>query len=182
MSDAFDPTAPEITTTRLNLRGLTTDDAQAIFRYASDPEVARFTLWPPHKSEEFTKGFLRLFTQPTFLSWAILPQDEEAVVGMVFLHSLNKQHKKAELAFNLARTHWKKGFVTEAAGAVLDFAFRHLALNRIEATCMPANVGARRVLEKLGLSREGRMRQSHFRYDGSHDMDLFAVLKDERRG
>ncbi len=182
MSDTFDTPAPEIASARLRLRSLAIDDAPAIFRYAADPEVARYTLWPPHKSEEFTKGFLRLFTQPTFLSWAIIPQGEEAAVGMIFFHSFSKHHKKAELAFNLARDHWKKGLVTEAASAALNFAFGQLNLNRVEATCMPANLGARRVLEKSGMSVEGRMRRSHFRYDGAHDMDLFSILKDEKRG
>ena len=181
MSDSFDVAAPEISTARLRLRALAPDDATAIFRYASDPEVARFTLWPPHKSENFTREFLRLFTQPGFLSWAIIVRPEEAVAGMVFFHSFNKHHRKAELAFNLARTHWKKGFATEAAGAALAFAFPHLNLNRVEATCMPANLGARRVLEKSGMSYEGRMRRSHLRYDGAHDMDLFSILHDERK-
>lgn len=182
MSDSFDVLAPEIATARLRLRALAADDASAIFRYASDPEVARFTLWPPHKSEEFTRGFLRLFTQPAFLSWAIIVQPDEAIAGMVFFHSFTKHHKKAEIAFNLARAHWKKGFATEAAGAALDFAFPHLNLNRVEATCMPANLGARRVLEKIGMSYEGRMRRSHLRYDGAHDMELFSILHDERMG
>ena len=174
--------APEIKTARLRLRALAVDDAPAIFRYTSDPEIARFTLWPPHKSEEVTREFLRLFSQPVFLSWAIIVQPEETATGMVFFHSFSKRHRKAELAFNLARTHWKKGFATEAAGVALAFAFPQLNLNRVEATCMPANLGARRVLEKTGMSYEGRMRRSHLRHDGAHDMDLFSILRDERKG
>lgn len=181
MSDVFDTVVPTLKTERLCLRKLVVEDAPEIFRYASDPEVARFTLWPPHKSEEFTRGFLRFFTQPEFLSWAIIPQAQNTVVGMVFLHSFSKHHRKAELAFNLARTHWKRGLVTEAACTALDFAFQHLSLHRVEATCMPANRGARRVVEKLGMQYEGTMRKSHMRYDGAHDMDLFAILKSERQ-
>lgn len=177
MRDAFEIPASELTTSRLRLRPLTVEDAPDIFAYASDPEVARFTLWPPHKSLDFSKGFLRLFTQPAFLSWAIIPGGSEEVIGMVFLHSWTKHHRKAEIAFNLARAHWRKGLVTEASGRVLDFAFSTLNLNRVEATCMPGNLAARRVLEKVGMAHEGRMRQSHFRYDGAHDMDLFGLLR-----
>jgi len=181
MSDAFEVIPPAIKTGRLNMRRLTVEDTPAIYAYASDAEVARFTLWPPHKSEEFTKRFLGFFTQPIFLSWAItLPESVEAI-GMVFLHSLSKQHKKAEIAFNLARAYWKKGLTTEATGSALDFAFQQLCLNRVEATCMPANLGARRVLERAGMSHEGTMRRSHVRYDGAHDMDLFAMLRDDKR-
>lgn len=65
MSDAFEIAAPEIKTDRPLLRPLAADDAAAIFAYASDPEVARFTLWPPHRSLEFTARFVALFRQPT---------------------------------------------------------------------------------------------------------------------
>jgi len=181
MNDVFETTALEIRTERLRLRSLSVDDAPAVYAYASDPEVARFTLWPPHKTEEFTRRFLSLFTQAGFLSWAIIPIGTEEVIGMIFLHSFIKHHKKAEIAFNLARPQWKKGIVTEATEATLNFAFRQLGLNRVEATCMPANLAARRVLEKVGMSCEGRMRRSHFRYDGAHDMDLFSILKDEKK-
>ena len=47
---------------------------------------------------------------------------------------------------------------------------------------MPGNAGSRRVLEKLGMLKEGTMRRSHFRYDGFHDMELFSILRDDSRG
>jgi ribosomal-protein-alanine N-acetyltransferase len=161
------------------LRGLAVDDAADVFAYASDPEVALYTLWPPHPSVEFTRAFLRMFTAPSLLSWAIVAPESGKVVGMVFLHSLNKHHKRAELSFNVARSHWKRGIATEAARQVLRFAFTQMGLNRIEATCMPANAASRRVLEKLGFTHEGRSRRSHRRHDGFHDMELFALLRDE---
>jgi len=182
MSDPFEVPVPELATERLCLRLLSVEDAPAVHAYACDPEVARFTLWPPHESLEFTRDFLRLLAHPAFLSWAVVPRDCGELAGMVFLHSLNRHHRKAEIAFNLAKRHWRKGFATEAAAKVLDFAFHRLGLNRIEATCMPANHSSRRVLEKTGMAHEGRMRRSHFRYDGAHDMDLFAILREEREG
>lgn len=180
MSDTFVTSPPELATARLRLRALAVEDAPAVFQYAADPEVARYTLWPPHESEAFTRAFLRMFTQPVFLNWAITVRDEDAVVGMVFFHSLARHHRKAELAFNLARSHWGRGIVAEAAGAALAFAFGPLRLHRVEATCMPANRGARRVMEKCGLRHEGTMRRSHLGFDGAaHDMDLFAILAED---
>jgi [ribosomal protein S5]-alanine N-acetyltransferase len=176
MSDSFDATPPEISTSRLRLRALLLDDAPAVFAYASNPEVARFTLWRPHGSELFTKGFIKALIQPQFLNWAITKVPTDQAIGMVFLHSFSKQHQQAEIAFNLAQSHWNQGLATEAASAVLDFAFHKLDLNRVEATCMPSNLSSRKLLEKLGMTCEGRMRKSHHRYDGYHDMDLFAVV------
>ena len=179
VSDLFEIFPPVIPTRSHMLRGLAVDDAADVFAYACDPEVARYTLWPPHPSVEFTRGFLRMFTAPSLLSWAIVAPESGKVIGMVFLHSLNKHHKRAELSFNVARSHWKRGIATEVARQILRFAFTQLGLNRIEATCMPANAASRRVLEKLGFRHEGRSRRSHLRHDGFHDMELFAILRDE---
>jgi ribosomal-protein-alanine N-acetyltransferase len=179
MADPFGIPASVIETAALRLRGLSLDDAPAVHAYASDPEVARFTLWPPHKSVEFTQGFLRMLTGPSILGWAIVSPGSGELLGIVFLHSLDRHHGRAEIAFNVARSHWKRGIATEAARMVLRFSFARLELNRVEATCMPGNTGSRRVMEKLGMTHEGRLRRSHVRYDGFHDMDLFSILRDE---
>ncbi|HXA13802.1 MAG TPA: GNAT family N-acetyltransferase [Opitutaceae bacterium] len=176
MSDAFDATPPAISTPRLRLRALLLEDAPAIHAYAFDPEAARFTPWRPHSSELFAKGLINVITQPQFLNWAVIMPPTDLAIGMVFLHSFSRQHQKAEIAFNLAQAHWNQGLATEAVGAVLHFAFHQLGLNRIEALCMPENLSSRKLLEKLGMTCEGRMRKVHHRYDGFHDMDLFAVL------
>jgi [ribosomal protein S5]-alanine N-acetyltransferase len=68
---------------------------------------------------------------------------------------------------------------TDSSRLVLQYAFAKRRLNRIEATCMPANAGSRRVLEKLGMVHEGRSRRSHRRHDGFHDMDIYSILRDE---
>jgi [ribosomal protein S5]-alanine N-acetyltransferase len=176
MSDEFEIRPPGISTPRLHLRALSVDDAHAVHGYAFDPEVARFLPWRPHSSELFAAGLIDMITQPQFLNWAITKPPSDRTIGMVFLHSFSKQHQKAELAFNLAQAQWHQGLATEAASAVLHFAFHRLGLNRIEATCIPENLPSRKVLEKLGMSFEGRMRKSNHRYDGFQDMDLFALL------
>jgi [ribosomal protein S5]-alanine N-acetyltransferase len=180
MNDAFAAIPGEILTPRLRLRALLPDDVRAVHAYAFDPEVARFLPWRPHSSELFAKGFIKVITQPQFLNWALTRPPADQAIGMIFLHSFSKQHQKAEIAFNLAKAHWNQGLATEAGSAVLQFAFHQLGLNRIEALCMPENLSSRKVLEKLGLVFEGRMRKVHHRYDGFHDMDLFAVLASPR--
>ena len=179
VSATFDIAAPELRTPRLVLRRLSVDDATAVFAYARDTEVARFTLWSTHTSVAFTRTFLEELCRPYLLSWAIIPVDAPWPVGMVFLHTYSRRHMKAEIAFNLGRQSWGKGFATEASTAVVRYAFADLGLNRIEATCMPENTGSLRVLEKLGMTREGTMRLSHWRHDGFHDMVLCSVLRDQ---
>ena len=135
--------------------------------------------WREHSTEGFAKGLVTVMTQPDFLNWAVTAPPGDLAIGMVFLHSYSRQHRKAEIAFNLARSHWGRGLATEAAEAVLRFGFHELGLNRIEALCMPENAASRRVIEKLNMKREGTMRKAHHRYDGFHDMELFAVLSSD---
>jgi [ribosomal protein S5]-alanine N-acetyltransferase len=182
VSDAFEVLPSTIAIGAVTLRALSVEDAPAVHAYASDPEVARFTLWPPHISIDSSREFLTALSSPTVVSWAIVLNEEQSVVGMVFLHSLNRWHKNAEIAFNVARSQWKKGIATEAVKAVIRFAFEEIGLNRVEATCMLGNIGSQRVLEKIGMSKEGTMRRSHFRYDGFHDMELFSILRRETGG
>ncbi len=179
MSEPFPRPIPPLSAANISLRALAVTDAPAIYSYARDPEMARYTLWPAHQSEAFTRAFLARLTSPVVSSWAISLDVTGEAVGMVFLHSLNVQHRKAELAFNVARAHWGRGVATVAATAVRDYAFLELKLHRLEATCMPRNVASRRVLEKIGMKAEGVMRRSHQRWDGFHDMELFAQLSDD---
>jgi ribosomal-protein-alanine N-acetyltransferase len=176
MSDAFDIPAERMETERLELRALTIGDAPGVFSYSRDPEVSRYTLWAAHESLERVREFLAMLLRPEALSWAIRPKGQAELIGIVFLHSLNRHHRKAEIAFNLGRASWGRGFATEAARAAVGFGFARLSLNRIEATCMPSNAASRAVLRKIGMSSEGTMRQSHHRHDGFHDMELFGIV------
>jgi len=176
MSDAFDASPSEIATDRLRLRPLSVADAPDFHAYAFDPEVARFMPWRPHSSVLFAKGYLGLITSPQYLNWAITVPPADRAIGMVFLHSYSQAHHRAEIAFNLAKSDWGRGLITEAARAVLRFGFQRLGLNRIEATCMPGNLASRKVLAKLGMTFEGTLRRAHHRYDGFHDMELLALL------
>jgi len=176
MSDLFDVTPIELATPRLRLRALQAGDLDAVHAYAFDPEVARFLPWRAYSPRPFAQGLIQIITQPRFLTWAITLPTADRAIGMIFLHALNREHRKAEMAFNLARSNWGCGLTTEAARLVTDFGFRQLGLHRIEAACMPENTASRRLLEKIGMQCEGRMRHSHRRYDGFHDMDLFALL------
>jgi ribosomal-protein-alanine N-acetyltransferase len=170
---------PTLTTPDLILRPLQESDAPALLAFTSDPDVTQYVLWPTHRDVNQTQQFIRRLTAPGMRSWAIIHQLDARVIGMTFLHSFHRMHHKAEIAFTLAKPYWGRGYATQAARAVLRHAFTHWALRRIEGTCMLANVASARVLEKLGMTCEGVMRQSHWRQDGWMDMKLYAVLREE---
>ena len=163
---------PELETERLHLRALSMSDVEDIFEYASNLEVTKYTLWNTHHSRADTRRFIQWLTV-NFACWAIVHKADQKVIGTIFLHSFNFQDRQSEIAFNLSQKYWNRGYATEAARAVIPFAFQYWALDRIEGTCMIPNVASARVLAKIGMTYERRIRK----YD--YDMTLYAIVREQ---
>jgi len=171
------PAVPRLHTPRLVLRPLAPHDADDIFAYAADPEVAQYTLWRAQTSLEESRQFIAWLTRGSMACWALVQPDTNRVIGASFLHSYHVQHQRAEIAFNLARALWGQGYATEAARAVIGAGFTHYGLNRIAGTCMLGNTASARVMQKVGMRFEGILRQYVYAKDAFHDMQLYAILR-----
>ncbi|WP_028568862.1 GNAT family N-acetyltransferase [Salinispora tropica] len=99
-----------------------------------------------------------------------------ALIGAVELRVTAAAHRRGEFGYVLARSAWGQGYATEAAATVLTYAFEQAGLHRVAATCDPANVASRRVLEKIGMKYEGHLHDYlHIRGE-MHDRLLFAAV------
>jgi RimJ/RimL family protein N-acetyltransferase len=180
MSNAATPhPVSQLETTRLVLRALVPGDADDIFTYAADPDVAQYTLWSAHTTLEDSRRFIAWITGGSLACWAIVQLATGRVIGTSFLHSHQARHHRAEIAFNLAKHSWGRGYATEATHAVIRAGFTHYGLNRIEGACMLGNVGSARVMEKVGMHFEGILRQYVFAKNAFHDMKLYAILRED---
>jgi ribosomal-protein-alanine N-acetyltransferase len=151
----------DLVTDRLLLRQPVAGDAEAIYGgYASDPEVTRYLQWSPltgiTAALRFIQGCEERRASGTEFTWAITMKSSSGVIGVV--HCSPRGHK-AELGYALARSYWGQGYMTEAAQAVMDWLFTSPKIHRVWATCDVENVGSVRVLEKLGMTREGTLRR-----------------------
>ncbi len=150
-----------IETDRLILRPLRLEDAEAIYNsYAHDEEVTRFLTWRPNNSVEEVEGYLRkaLAAQGrTQLNWVIIRKDNSSLIGMI---SCRIDNHKVEIGYVLGRAAWGKGFMTEAARAIMDFAFTLPGVYRVYGLCDLENVASARVMEKIGMQREGILRRA----------------------
>jgi [ribosomal protein S5]-alanine N-acetyltransferase len=175
----------ELRTARLVLRDLTAEDFDAIHAYASDPEVCRFMVWGPNSPDE-TRVYLEeqlgaLSTADrTVYNKAVVHAG--AVIGCVELRILDRQRGRAEFGYVFQRQHWGQGYATEAAQALVGFGFEGLGLKRIEATCDPENHASARVLQKVGLTLEGRLPRHVKVRGGWRDRLQFAQRAMERPG
>jgi len=171
----------ELVTSRLRLRAFAPGDVAAVHAYASDPEVCRHVQWGPNtpqESQEFIDenvAAVPFSDERENWTWAVTL--EGVVVGTVSLWVRSREHARGELGYVLSRHHWGQGITTQAAAAVLEFGFTDADLARVEATCRPENLGSRRVLEKIGMQREGLLR-SHLVVRGERrDSLLFAAIR-----
>ncbi len=161
--DRYFSRLPRLETPRLVLRPFRLKDAKDVFEYASDPEVARFVLWEPHRSLAETRSSIRsirrLSRQGRPSSWAIELAEEKKVIGSIGFMWLSPENRSAEVGYSLSRLYWNRGIMTEALTRVLESAFRDLRLHRVEAQYDIRNPASGRVMEKCGMEQEGILRE-----------------------
>jgi RimJ/RimL family protein N-acetyltransferase len=175
-----------LTTPRLVLRELRLDDWRDAQQLDSDPQVVRFQS-NDVLDEAGTRAYLERNVAAAqeaprrVFDLAITRPGEDRFLGRVGVHVTRPEHRDATLWFTLRRDLWGQGLVTEAARALLDFAFDTLALHRVWGDCDPRNVGSARVMEKLGMRREAHLRENWWLKGEWCDSWYYAVLEDEWR-
>eukprot|EP00297_Palpitomonas_bilix_P015422 CAMPEP_0113866688 /NCGR_PEP_ID=MMETSP0780_2-20120614/7_1 /TAXON_ID=652834 /ORGANISM="Palpitomonas bilix" /LENGTH=212 /DNA_ID=CAMNT_0000851557 /DNA_START=164 /DNA_END=802 /DNA_ORIENTATION=+ /assembly_acc=CAM_ASM_000599 len=104
--------------------------------------------------------------------------EENEMIGCIGL-TVSAVHKRAEVGYWLAVSEWGKGYATEALRSIIDTSFNDLSLNKIDAAIFSDNPASARVLEKVGMQKEGYLRQHHFRWGSYRDSVLFGLLREE---
>lgn len=174
----------ELTTQRLILRPFREDDWEAVHEYAADPEVSLHQPWGPN-SEEETRQFLWHSTQEneqterTAYHFALIRQEDGQLIGGCTLRITNARFGEAMIGYTLNRRFWNQGYTTEAAHALLEVGFQTLNLHRIISWCTPENIGSWRVMEKIGMRREGHEREAIFFKGEWRDWLRYALLDHE---
>jgi len=177
---------PTIQTKRLVLRRLTLDDARDVFAYASNPEMSLYTTWESHRSLDDSLAFLNsvveAYATGSVAPWGMEHRASGKVIGTCGFVYWFPNHARAELAYAIAQEHWNQGLTTEGARAVVAFGFRTMSLNRIEARCEIPNVASARVMEKLGMTFEGILRQYQYVKGQYRDLKLYSILRQDWSG
>jgi [ribosomal protein S5]-alanine N-acetyltransferase len=170
-------------TERLILRKISMEDRDAVFAWARDPEVSRYGSWDshrtPHDTETFIESCLKQYDREGLGPWAIELRETNLVVGTCGFGYVDRLDRRGGIGYFLARSEWGNGFATEAVRAVLRFGFGPLALNRIEARCVPANTASERVMQKVGMKYEGLLRQDMFKAGAFLDLKLYARIAED---
>ena len=154
---------PTLSTARLRLRPVVDSDAEDLFALHSDAYVLRFWDAPAWteiaRAERFIASSRRLAEEGTGARLVLERASDGAFLGWCGLSSWNADYRSASLGYCLGQAAWGHGYATEAAGALLRWAFDTLDLNRVQAEADTRNPASARVLEKLGFLREGTLRE-----------------------
>lgn len=170
-------------TARVHLRAPVITDADELFVCLGDAEATRYMVWP--RAEDI--GDARYFLDDITAGWAAGDDYSYALVertggAVIGLAGCQFSDEGAELGFILRPDRWGEGLAHEAIAAVLAAAWDMLDLYRVWAVCDVDNAAAARVLEKLGMTHEGRLRRRSARpnldtADGPRDDDLYALVR-----
>jgi RimJ/RimL family protein N-acetyltransferase len=174
-------------TERLLLRPHRAGDLADMQRYATRPEFYRFLPIPAQTPETVREFLERELSEALRLRvgryvFAIEAKTTGAVAGGVRLELQPTGHDGADIGYALDAERQGRGYAAEAVRRVLDHGFGVLRLHRIWATPDVGNVRSWRLLERLGLRREGLMRQEMLVRGAWRDTYLYAVLAEEWRG
>lgn len=174
---------PELWTDRLRLRRIEPADAADMFRFLSDEAVTRYfgveTFTHVEEAERRIYSINAGFRNRQAVRWGITLQDDDVLIGSCGFIYWRRSYRHAAVGYELAQPYWRQGIMTETLSAVLEFGFTTMDLNRIEALVVPQNTPSRTLLQKLGFSHEGVMREYGFWNGRFHDLAVFSLLQRE---
>ena len=145
-----------IVTERLLLRRWKPSDAEALYKYACDPEVGPHAGWPPHKNVEESKMIIReLFTND--YTWAVILKETNEPIGCMGYYPFGKSNieigeNDAEVGYWIGKPHWNKGYCTEALQAMIHYCYEKKNFQTIWADFFIDNPASGRVMEKCGFT------------------------------
>jgi len=172
---------------RLKIEPIIWSDLEDIHKLHSLPEVDEFnTLGIPdylEETREVIKPWIEKYQNSEVgnYTFAIRLSENEQFIGLFGLNLASQKFQSGEVWYKLHPDYWGKGYATEALDRVLDFGFDELKLHRIQAGCAVENIGSIKVLEKVGMIREGHRRKILPLKSGWTDNYEYAILETDYR-
>ena len=170
---------PEIQTDRLLLRRFEPEDADEVRRLANNRNVSKTTLnipypYEPGVAEKWIGTHARNWAFRTSASWAVTIAAADTLVGSISLTWMNRS--MVELGYWIGEPHWGKGYCSEAAAALIEYAFDRLRIERILAEHLRSNPASGRVMTKAGMRRVGTAKRRG-RYSKRVDLEVYEIRR-----
>jgi ribosomal-protein-alanine N-acetyltransferase len=170
-----------IETDRLIIREFNEDDFKSIHTYASKPEVTMYLPFGPNREMD-TQIFLKKVIDYQTLNprydyeFAVVLKQSNILIGGCGIHVTNVNNKEGSIGYCYDKQYWGNGYASESAHAIINFGFEKLNLHRIFATCHTDNIGSAKVIEKVGMVKEGRLREHKLQKGKWRDSFIYSIL------
>jgi RimJ/RimL family protein N-acetyltransferase len=173
-----------VITERLVVRRMAETDLEDLLAYHTHPEVLRYLPGAPLDKDGVRRFLARqaageIGDEGGYLAFAVEHRGEGRVIGEIGLFLSPKPESKGDIGWIIHPDYQRRGYATEAAPVMLDHGFLTRGLHRITSGCDTQNPASFRVMERLGLRREGHLIQSQSMNGQWHDEYLYALLRDE---
>lgn len=178
------PEFPALETERLDLREITYDDLDFYHRHFSIREIVEGSGFPAPGSledarHELDMFIIDLFKQGKGFRWGIAMKGQKQLIGTCGFYNWVKDARKATIGYDLNPAYWGRGIMREALTEMIRFGFEELGLNRIQCTILPENERSTKLVQGLGFTREGVLRENSF-FEGKYQDDaIFSLLRRE---
>ncbi|MFC4322138.1 GNAT family N-acetyltransferase [Litchfieldia salsa] len=166
-----------ISTERLIVRNFQHDDWESVYEYTNDATVMKYI---PEGifSKESAQEFVTENIGEKAKHFPVLLKTDQTLIGHIVFHKVFGDHTY-EIGWVFNPKYYNKGYASEAARSVLKYGFETLKLHRIIATCQPENIASYRIMEKVGMRREGLFKKCIPRGDDWWDEYFYAILEEE---
>lgn len=170
-------------TERVAFSPISLADADVLFEVWSAPEVTEFLLLDPFVSVDEAKAMIGLLAglpeSDGGRRWTMREKASGRIMGTLGFHNVKREHRRAEIGYEMAQVFWGKGLMSEAMGPLLAYCFELEDMNRIEAFVTAGNERSCQVLRRAGFSEEGTLRQYEFGRGRFMDQVIFSLLRSE---
>lgn len=169
-------------TNRLYLLPFNEKDALKVRDLANNKEIAEILGLPYPYELKFAQEWIA--SQPELIKRCeefplkIVSKQLMEIVGTITIR-VDKDNNKGELGYWIGKDYWGKGYATESINRIVDYGFSELKLNKIWAAVISRNIASIKVLMKVGLQKEGTLRQNKLILHSYEDVDIFGILKNE---
>jgi len=156
------------------------EDIEQLYEILSDPEVAIFDYFYPVTSKveamKFIERYRNEFEENEEITWGIILKETNKLIGTCCIGDFDEGARRAEIGYDITQVEWGKGFATEALRVVIEYGFKVMNLNRIEATITPGNNASVSVLRKLNFLHEGIVRERDLIKGKLEDGIIMSIL------
>lgn len=171
----------DLKTERLILRREKLEDAEILYKFLGcDAEMSKYTGWNPYitlvSARKKIEEDIRNSENKDFYSWVIQFKDE--IVGTIGAYDYEPQTNSIEIGYSIFRNAWGKGYATEALSEVIRYLFEEKSMNKVHAWSHRENIASQKVLEKVGMKREGIKKSSD---EVAIEQVIYGIARDDRK-